>query len=80
MTNKELVVIFADALEIEVSAIDPEKAIAEYPDWNSLAWLTIMSLLDERSGLRLTGKEIPTFVYVKDVIDNIKAKACVSKA
>ena len=78
MTNHELIQLFAEALEIEASSIDSEKAIAEYAEWNSLAWLTIMSLLDERYGIRLTGKEIRGFVTVNDVIENVTAKASVA--
>jgi acyl carrier protein len=78
MTNQELIQLFAEALEIEASTIDPEKAIAEYTEWNSLAWLTIMSLLDERYGISLTGKEIRGFVSVNDVIENVIAKASVA--
>jgi acyl carrier protein len=74
MTNQELIQLFAEALEIEASSIDPEKAIAEYREWNSLAWLTIMSLLDERYGIQLTGKEIRGFVKVNDVIENVTLK------
>jgi acyl carrier protein len=78
MTNQELIQLFAEALEIEGSSIDPEKPIAEYKEWNSLAWLTIMSLLDERYGIQLTGKEIRDFVTVNDVIENVTAKASVA--
>jgi acyl carrier protein len=78
MTNQELIQLFAEALETEASSIDPEKAIAEDAEWNSLAWLTIMSLLDERYGIRLTGKEIRGFVTVNDVIENVTAKASVA--
>jgi len=74
MTNQELIQLFAEALEIEASSIDPEKAIAEYREWNSLAWLTIMSLLDERYGIQLTGKDIRGFVRVDDVIENVTLK------
>jgi acyl carrier protein len=78
MTNQELIQLFAEALEIEASSIDPKKAIAEYPEWNSLAWLTIMSLLDERYGIQLTGKDIRGFVRVDDVIENVTLKTSVA--
>jgi acyl carrier protein len=74
MTNNELIELFAEAIEIDVSLIQPEKAIAEYAEWNSLAWLTILSLLDERYGIQLTGKEIRNFVTVNDVIEKITTK------
>jgi acyl carrier protein len=78
MTNQELIQLFAEALEIEASSIDAKKTIAECPEWNSLAWLTIMSLLDERYGIRLTGKEIRGFVKVNDVIENVTLKTSVA--
>ena len=78
MMNQELIQLFAEALEIEASSIDPEQAIAEYPEWNSLAWLTIMSLLDERYGIQLTGKDIRGFIRVNDVIENVTLKTSVA--
>jgi acyl carrier protein len=78
MMNQELIQLFAEALEIEASSIDPEQTIAEYPEWNSLAWLTIMSLLDERYGIQLTGKDIRGFVRVNDVIENVTLKTSVA--
>jgi acyl carrier protein len=75
MTNNELIELFAEALEIDASSIQPEKAIAEYAEWNSLAWLTIMSMLDERYGVQLSGKEIRGFITVNDVIENVTTKA-----
>jgi acyl carrier protein len=75
MTQTELIELFAEALENEASSIQPEKKIAEYEDWNSLAWLTIMSLLDERYGIQLGAKDFSSFVTVQDVIDGIVAKA-----
>lgn len=78
MTNNELIQLFAEALEVEALSIQPENPIAEYAEWNSLGWLTIMSLLDERYGIQLSGKEIRSFVTVKDVIDNLTAKASVA--
>jgi acyl carrier protein len=75
MTNNELIELFAEALEIEASSIQSEKAIADYVEWNSLAWLTIMALLDERYGIQLAAKDFRSFVTVKDAMENITAKA-----
>jgi acyl carrier protein len=78
MTNQELIQLFAEALECEASSIDPQQPIAAYGEWNSLAWLTIISLLDERYEIQLTGKEIRGFVTVNDVIESVTAKASVA--
>ena len=78
ITNQDLIQLFAEALEIEASSIDTEKAIAKYAEWDSLAWLTIISLLDERYGIRLTGTEVRRLVTVNDLIENVTAKASVA--
>jgi acyl carrier protein len=78
MTNQDLIQLLADALEIEASSIDTKKAIAKYAEWDSLAWLTIISLLDERYGIRLAGTELRGLVTVNDLIENVTAKAPVA--
>jgi acyl carrier protein len=78
MTNQDLIQLFAEALEIEASSIDTKKAIAKYAEWDSLAWLTIISLLDEQYGIQLTGAEVRSFVTVNDLIENVTAKASVA--
>ncbi len=78
ITNQDLIQLFAEALEIEASSIDTKKAIAKYAEWDSLAWLTIISLLDERYGIRLTGTEVRRLVTVNDLIENLTAKTSVA--
>ena len=78
ITNQDLIQLFAEALEIEASSIDTKKAIAKYAEWDSLAWLTIISLLDERYGIRLTGTEVRRLVTVNDLIENVTAKTSVA--
>ncbi len=78
MTKTELIEIFAESLEVDASTLTPETVIADVPDWTSLAWLTIMSLLDERAGVQLTAKEIRAFKTVNDVIENVLAKTGVA--
>ena len=68
MNPQEIIDLFAEAIEVEPSALTPETVIAEVPEWNSLGWLTIMSLLDERYEIRLTAKQIRSFKVVNDAI------------
>ncbi len=75
MMSQELITLFAEALEVEPSTLDMNSKIADVAEWNSLAWLTTMSLLDERFSVQLTAKEIRGFVTVQDVVDNLLLKA-----
>jgi acyl carrier protein len=74
MNPQELYDLIGESLEIDASAIHADKAISDYEEWNSLAWLTIMSLLDERYGISLSGAEIRSFKSVQDFVDNVTGK------
>ena len=78
MISTELLSLFAEALEVESSSITPETMIADVPEWTSVAWLTIMALLDDRYGVQLEAKEIRGFKTVKDAVDCITSKAGVT--
>lgn len=74
MNSDELIGLFAEALEVDTSGISMETVIADMPDWTSLVWLSIMSLLDERYGIQLSAKEIRSFKTVRDAAECITAK------
>jgi acyl carrier protein len=74
MNQEELFQLLAESLEIDASALRINKAISDYEEWNSLAWLTIMSLLDERYEIRLSGAEIRSFKTVHDFVENVTGK------
>ena len=74
MNQEELYQLLAESLEIDASALQANTVISDYEEWNSLAWLTIMSLLDERYGIRLSGAEIRSFKTVHDFVEYISGK------
>lgn len=74
MNSDELLGLFAEALEADQSTISMDTAIADVPDWSSLVWLSIMSLLDERYGIQLSAREIRSFKSVRDAVECITAK------
>jgi len=75
MNEKEILELLAESLEIDPQQLSLDREIADYPEWTSLAWLTIMSLADERLSVQLTAKDIRSFQTVGDVIRNLIAKA-----
>ncbi len=74
MNSDELLGLFAEALEADKSTISMETLIADVPEWSSLVWLSIMSLLDERCGIQLSAREIRSFKTAKDAVQCITAK------
>lgn len=74
MNSDELLGLFAEALEADKSSISMETLIADVPEWTSLVWLSIMSLLDERYGVQLSAREIRRFKTAGDVVECISTK------
>jgi len=72
--TKELIELFAEALEVEPSSLTADTQIADVAEWNSLAWLTIMSMVDENYNVQLSATEIRSFKAVGEIINNIKGK------
>jgi len=70
-TPAEVTAMIAEALEISSDDLSPETAIADVEEWNSIGWLTIMSLADERLNIQIGSRDIRGFKTVKDVTDYI---------
>ncbi len=75
MDAKDILKIIAEGLEVDASTLKPESKIVDIREWNSIAWLTIMSLLDERCNIQITAKEISGEQTVQGFIAYIQAKA-----
>ncbi len=74
MSNAEMMELFAEGLEVDASTLTPQTRIAEVEEWNSIGWLTIMSLVDERMGVQIDSKSIRGFQTAQDVIDYLETK------
>lgn len=74
MNSEEIIALCAEAIEVEPAALTPDTLIADVPEWNSLGWLTIMSLLDERCSIQLTATQIRAFKTVNDVVLAVSSK------
>ena len=74
MSTNELLELFAEGLEVDAGRLTPETRIADVEEWNSIGWLTIMSLVDEKLGVQIESKAIRAFQTVQDVVDYLGAK------
>jgi acyl carrier protein len=74
MSMQSLIEIFAEALEVDPSVVKLDSKISDYPEWSSLAWLTIMSMVDEKLNVQLSAPEIRSFVTVRDVAEAVLKK------
>jgi acyl carrier protein len=68
MTDKEKIRLIEDALELEENSLTEETLLADIPEYDSMAKLTLIVLFDDEFSKKLTGEQIKTFKTVKDII------------
>jgi acyl carrier protein len=71
MRTPEFLNMVAEAIEVDPSSLTWDTHIADVPEWTSLGWLTLMSLVDEQMNAQLNSKEIRALVTVGDLADYV---------
>lgn len=71
---------FQDTLEtsidgIEPGSLTPDKPLAEVPQWDSLARLTVIALADAEYGVNLTASDLNACITVGDIHVCIQQRA-----
>ena len=69
MTIEKKLELFAEVLDLEVEEIIPEKKLEEYDEWDSVAVLSYIAMIDEEFGKEIKGAQIKEFVTVQDALD-----------
>jgi len=71
---EELIQKLADLLEVE--ELDVTKKFSDYEEWDSLAGLSLIALLDSDYNTTMTGKEVAAFenieAFCKEVLSRQK--------
>ena len=68
MTTQEKLELIADVLDVDVEEIKPETKI-ESLEWDSIATLSFIAMLDENFGKVVKGSVIKEFVTLQDALD-----------
>ena len=63
--------LLADILDVDVDELAPEKELAEF-DWDSVAILSFIAMMDEEFGKEMKGAEIKKFVTVQDALNEME--------
>lgn len=74
MSHNDLLALFAEALEVDVSTLSMDTKIEDVEEWNSIGWLTIMSMVDEQLSVQIESKAIRAFKTVREVVDYLGTK------
>lgn len=68
MDIQEKIAILEEIMELEKNVINENSKLNEIEEWNSLAKLSLIALMDEKYGKQISAQQIKEFVYVKDII------------
>ncbi len=69
MTTERKMELLAEILDLEIEELDPNKELREYDEWDSVAILSYIAMMDEEFGKEIKGSVIKSFVTVQDALD-----------
>lgn len=69
MTNEEKIALLEDMLELSNGSLKPETVLANVDEYDSMAKLSLIVLMDEECDKKLTGEQIREFKTVQDILD-----------
>lgn len=72
--EKEFLEKLKEALEIEDRELVLTDKFREYPEWNSLAFLSVIAMIDEEYDVIIEGKDFRKLETVGDIINAINER------
>lgn len=69
MTNEEKIAMLEDMLELDGGSLKPETVLADIDEYDSMGKLSLIVLMDDECGKKLTGEQIRQFKTVQDILD-----------
>lgn len=69
MTTEEKITLLEDMLELDNGSLQPETELSSIDEYDSMAKLSLIVLMDDECGKKLTGEQIREFKKVQDILD-----------
>lgn len=68
MTEREKLALLEDMLELDEGELSADKALEDIDEYDSMAKLSLIVLMDDEFGVKLTGDVIKSFETVGDIL------------
>ena len=68
MDLKEKLALIEEALDIDEGSLSPETLLSEVDEWDSIAALSLIVMLDEEFEQTISGEQIKALVTVQDIL------------
>lgn len=69
MTTEKKIELLEEMMELDEGTLTPETDLEDIEEWDSMAKLSLIVLVDDECGKSLTGQEIKGFTTVQDILD-----------
>ncbi len=69
MSEKEKLALLEDLMELEEGDLAVDMILADIEDYTSMAKLSLIVLMNDEFGKKLTNEQIKKFQTVKDILD-----------
>ncbi len=69
MTNQEKISLLEEMLELDGGSLKEELLLEKIEEWDSMAALSLIVLMEEEFGKKLSSEQIRSFVKIKDILD-----------
>lgn len=69
MTEKDKIALLEDMLELEEGTLSPETELASIEEYDSMSKLSLIVMMDDEFGKKLTGEQILQFSTIQDILD-----------
>jgi len=68
MTKQEKIRIIEEMMELEEGTLEEGTVLKDLEEWNSLAKLSLIAILDEQFGRKISADEIKALKTVQDIL------------
>lgn len=68
MTQEEKIALLEDMLELDANTLAPETELSAIDEYDSMAKLSLIVLMDEECEKKLTGEQIRDFKTIGDIL------------
>ena len=69
MTQEKKIEMLDEMLELDGGSLKPEMELKDIAEYDSMAKLSLIVMMDEECGKKLTGEDIQSFNTVQDILD-----------
>lgn len=72
MTEKEKINLLEETLEMDEGTLTLDMELADISEYDSMAKLSIIVMMEDEFGVKLTGEDVKTFHTVGDIIGRME--------